>query len=445
MFDWLWRRGDGSGVDGEEPGGLALLDRVNDELERFGAPLNPSWARAGEEDDDLARLEDALRGTVDIAETLGTLSDHVGPRRRNRRDDVAKVELMLGGQGYLDLARTNGPTGYFGAPQEQAIRRLQADRGLSVDGWAAPDGETVASLRQGLRASPGVGVLHGGAGDDRPAPGPAGPVPPVFPHLPIMGRRQADAVLEELGGAARAIGDFALRNQRFAPRIGFGPPPFMPTTGIDDGPPPSVSAPRTDPALPGPSADPPPPPEPEHFPAEESTGWIEGLIPPALDLPLIIERRGSERVRQLNAQVRAYIEERMAHYGVILTHTHGARDKDGNELSERYLKNVESRGRLGSSYPDITFKTEEPKRNLHVQTVDTYADGSLDRRERANALKLYKNMGNEDIQLSIPKPKPGQDLDWDALDGILRELAHEMKTGRSKIHWQQSPRLLPRK
>ena len=444
MFDWLWRRGDDGGVDGGEPGGLALLDRFNDELERFGAPLNPSWARAGDEDDDLARLEDALRGTVDIAGTLGRLSDHVGPRRRNRRDDVAKVELMLGGQGYLDLARTNGPTGYFGAPQEQAIRRLQADRGLTVDGWAAPDGETVASLRQGLTVT-GDETARGGAGADRPAPGPIGPVLPPFPHPQVLTRRQADAVLDELGGAARAVGDFIVRNQRLGPRTGLGPPPFPASTDLPSGPPPSVRGPRPDPALPGPSANPLPAPAPESYPAEELPPGIHVLLPPDLEFPIFLEtRRGKERVQAVNFEAARRIEKVIQKHGLPYIHHLGTRDKDGVPLKEQYFPNAETGKSKGGSYVDITLRALDSGRKFHIQTVDTYADGSMSKRELENAWKLYKNMGKDDGAMFLGKPTQLWDIDWDEFEKAAEKYILEFHNRNGKYMSHDMPARKPK-
>jgi hypothetical protein len=37
----------------------------------------------------------------------------VGPEAPNRRPDVAKVETFLGRTGHLDLATTDGPSGYW--------------------------------------------------------------------------------------------------------------------------------------------------------------------------------------------------------------------------------------------------------------------------------------------------------------------------------------------
>ena len=45
------------------------------------------------------------------------IKEPVGPDAPNRRPDVAKVETFLDRAGHLDLARTEGPTGYYGSPR----------------------------------------------------------------------------------------------------------------------------------------------------------------------------------------------------------------------------------------------------------------------------------------------------------------------------------------
>lgn len=74
------------------------------------------------------------------------LSDGVGPRRRNRRSDVLKVETLLANAGGHDLE--DGPTGYAGSQLDDAIREYQKRRGLVVDGILEPEGETIASLER---------------------------------------------------------------------------------------------------------------------------------------------------------------------------------------------------------------------------------------------------------------------------------------------------------
>ncbi|MBF0325633.1 MAG: hypothetical protein HQL42_11260 [Alphaproteobacteria bacterium] len=92
-----------------------------------------------------------------------TLGAPVGPDQPNRRQDVIKVETILGNTGHHDLAATSGPLGWWGSRQDKAVRTWQGENGLKVDGLLKPNGPTITSLR---RAAGGL------LGDFRP-PSPA--------------------------------------------------------------------------------------------------------------------------------------------------------------------------------------------------------------------------------------------------------------------------------
>lgn len=72
----------------------------------------------------------------------------VGPDQPNRREDIIKVETILGNTGHHDLTATAGPLGYWGERQEKAVKTWQGESGLKVDGLLKPNGPTIASLRQ---------------------------------------------------------------------------------------------------------------------------------------------------------------------------------------------------------------------------------------------------------------------------------------------------------
>ena len=74
------------------------------------------------------------------------IKEPVGPEAPNRRPDVAKVETFLDRTGYLDLAKAEGPTGYYGSRVDQGIRGFQKENALKVDGLINPDGETLQTL-----------------------------------------------------------------------------------------------------------------------------------------------------------------------------------------------------------------------------------------------------------------------------------------------------------
>ena len=77
-----------------------------------------------------------------------TLGAPVGPDQPNRREDVIRVETILGNTGHHDLSRTDGPVGYWGQRQEQAVKDWQSQNGLTVDGLLKPGGPTITSLKQ---------------------------------------------------------------------------------------------------------------------------------------------------------------------------------------------------------------------------------------------------------------------------------------------------------
>ncbi len=85
----------------------------------------------------------------------------VGRNKTNRRRDVAPVETLLHGNGYYNLDKTAGPTGYFSNGLEDAIETFQADKGLKKDGYLEPKGDTITSLIGSLSqaAARGVGSL----------------------------------------------------------------------------------------------------------------------------------------------------------------------------------------------------------------------------------------------------------------------------------------------
>ena len=51
-----------------------------------------------------------------------TLKHSVGRTGRNHKDDVCKIESLLGNSGNLDLRKTDGPTGFFGIRLEDAVK-----------------------------------------------------------------------------------------------------------------------------------------------------------------------------------------------------------------------------------------------------------------------------------------------------------------------------------
>jgi peptidoglycan hydrolase-like protein with peptidoglycan-binding domain len=74
------------------------------------------------------------------------LSAGVGKDQPNTPRDVARVEMLLEDKGFYDLKRTEGPTGIYGFPQDEAIKTFQSANGLKKDGLIFPGGETIRRL-----------------------------------------------------------------------------------------------------------------------------------------------------------------------------------------------------------------------------------------------------------------------------------------------------------
>lgn len=75
----------------------------------------------------------------------------VGDQRENRPEDVRQVKNVLDRLGYFDFRKEPEPHGYITREMDEGIRRYQKERGLRVDGWLRPGGETEKALRKDLK------------------------------------------------------------------------------------------------------------------------------------------------------------------------------------------------------------------------------------------------------------------------------------------------------
>ncbi|MFN4276319.1 MAG: peptidoglycan-binding domain-containing protein [Ferrovibrio sp.] len=107
-----------------------------DPFGRIGAG-DPAWEQAREAWMGGASLERLF------GDRLFQLNDAVGANKANQRGDVFKVQSLLHREGHLDAEATGGPTGYWGIRDDTAMKALQKEGGLTVDGWAGPGGETM--------------------------------------------------------------------------------------------------------------------------------------------------------------------------------------------------------------------------------------------------------------------------------------------------------------
>lgn len=143
-----------------------LLEDDHDDLEfhpprtnRHGAG---SWRRKQQNfrfnealapDPKMDRIRDVWdRGTLfeDGGDALFKTRAGVGLHDVNGQIDVAKTETLLEQTGNLDLNGYKGPTGLFSYDKEDAIKQLQTNNALWVDGVIKPNGETMRTLKTQL-------------------------------------------------------------------------------------------------------------------------------------------------------------------------------------------------------------------------------------------------------------------------------------------------------
>lgn len=137
-----------------------------------------------------------------FGDSLFRLNGPVGAGRTNQRGDVFKLQALLHREGMLDAAATGGPTGYWGNRDDLAMRDYQKEGGLTVDGWAAPAGPTLAALRRGYEPSvPLAQAATPAVMNDVPPP--AAPAAPsdAWPDSPIHAEFRRAIHRKESGGA----------------------------------------------------------------------------------------------------------------------------------------------------------------------------------------------------------------------------------------------------
>lgn len=134
------------------------LEYLPDPMGRLGMGSYVERAASGEPDPgwEAARgewMEGAPLERI-FGDRVFELQDGVGAGKPNRRGDVFKLQALLHREGFLDAAATEGPTGFWGGRDDYALRRFQKENGLSIDGFALPDGETMQTITGFYRPRP---------------------------------------------------------------------------------------------------------------------------------------------------------------------------------------------------------------------------------------------------------------------------------------------------
>lgn len=132
-------------------GPMPAPEPEHDPFGRIGTG-NPDWEAARG-----AWMDGAPLGAL-FGDRVFDLNDAVGTNRANQRGDVFRLQALMHREGALDALATGGPTGYWSSSNEAALRDLQKQNGLMVDGWVRPGGETMSFLRDLYRPPQGVQV-----------------------------------------------------------------------------------------------------------------------------------------------------------------------------------------------------------------------------------------------------------------------------------------------
>lgn len=74
------------------------------------------------------------------------ITDPVGNRMKNNQDDVFRVKDRLQSTGYMEKEKE--PNGYITQDMNKAIWKFQKEKGLKMDGFMLPGGETERALNQ---------------------------------------------------------------------------------------------------------------------------------------------------------------------------------------------------------------------------------------------------------------------------------------------------------
>ena len=409
------------------------------------------------------------------------LAGGVGRGTRNARADVARLETLLHRAGHYDVSGTGGPTGYFGPPQEDAIRAYQKARGLTVDGLVLPNGETMAALGNEIGATP---QPPAGNDDQSPANRAPGDQVVVLPLLPAVGAVIADTA--PIWGPPAAAGAYwlgqklseayrsppsapastapapkglAKRQERerqrqearrspdmprginllempnsssatpgenlslakpTPPLPGFVPPEMNipPHTG---GPPPKMpdTSIVSGPGTPMPVERLPPTARPETKPED----FIE-IYPDQSDdfsHPTILEANQSEETKR---RITGLLERVKKGGGPNTTIKAGGYDEFNKYRPERALLDKKQKGANGAVYADGEIHDPDLDITIYVQDANVYADGRGPKPREADAAgRLYRLApGERKYVVVFPKPRPGQTLNNEATDEFIADI-----------------------
>lgn len=360
------------------------------------------------------------------------LNRSVGDGGENDPRDVIVVKRALGTLGRLKYDRTKPASPIIDANTVDALTGFQQDKKLLVDGRADPGGETIKSLREALEeksqdASPDETQIALGPLLRLLLSRAARPLPPIIATDEAAKKaaeeeqkRRRDGSKDPEFTGQKSNGTKLEHIPPDPNKLGGGKTAFPPEDpDKSDG---KMEGGPTEPVRNYPTV----------FPLPENPENLIQIFPGNTDRPeppIIIERKGNEPTRVYNALLARMIERFGKKFGIKLIHIGGSRDADGNEIPETHLKNKETGGLKGGSFPDISFEIPGLiSLRVYLNSADTYADGvTLTKREENAARRMEINMEDNAVLIAIPKLRANQTVDLEALEKMLEPIIKDLK------------------
>ena len=431
--------------------------------------LRPDWP---DEEPDPDAVVDELRwrwrrGSFPPPVPGFDIAGGVGRGTRNARADVARLETLLHRAGHYDVSGTGGPTGYFGPPQEDAIRAYQKARGLTVDGLALPNGETLAALAREPEAPPPDGQTdtNEGASEataNRAPPDQEANAGAIIGRGALLGSALVGTTLwQQEQERQRKTGKPASRPNLLEfslPRpanIFSGapvpkanrdivkdetpfhtghPPPEVPDTSILSGPGTPMPVEQVPPTI---------------RPDLKKKDFVEIFPDQSRDLPQsnILESRGGPDTENENTDALWTTIDKGNSMGVKLQHTNGGYHRSEGFKKELYIPGPNPENpKTGSVTVDGALRNPNTGRLIIVQTVTTKGDGTtMIDREAGAAERSAKLAPAGTLIVTIVKGPEGHSLDKREfakfIEPIIEESNRPATSGTSRLYHFDKPLL----
>ena len=161
----------------------------------------------------------------------------------------------------------------------------------------------------------------------------------------------------------------------------------------------------------------------------EDKPYIEVFPDQSGEIPQIVileNRRGTPRTQDFNTDIARDVDAIGQDERIGVTHKGGARTEKGQNVGEHYERPPGGR-RSGGTYIDVTHQSTRTGRYIHIQSIDTWADGETPTaRETRNNLRALVNKRTGDLLILVPKPKEGETFDHEVLKKFLRPYIQEI-------------------